>query len=248
MSRTVTVPFAWRHRFNQVLNWVFPTDDENCIVCSRPVVHSGKQVRQHHGSPQMCLFCRQELDLCQLRPDHHQLHLPGSTRILEVYSCVVYDQFIRTLLRAFKYDGVIDLVPFFGDMLADMCLSESFDDANLVVPVPSSPDRTAKRGYDHVRLLTNHLSQRAKLLTKSALLRQSLDAKFTQSQTAKTAADRRHGTKEAYQWNRQISVRGCHVVVVDDIVTTGSTLAACAQRLYAAGASDVSALVIARVL
>ncbi|WP_206917128.1 ComF family protein [Alicyclobacillus suci] len=255
---------AWRYRLRQLsnvmLNWVFPTDETLCVLCGRPVVeapvvattYKHSHAKAHRDKRQMCLFCLQDAQGCAPQPAHQQLQLQSPKRPLDVYSCIPYDHFIRNLIRAWKYDGVIELTQWFSEMAAQMldALTETESLAfDVAVPVPSTRERTRKRGYNHVRLLLEHATSHLALRTAPALVRvQTSGSGFTQSQTAKTRADRQAGLMRAYEHNKQISVRGSRVLLMDDIVTTGATLAACAERLYHAGAVSVCAIVIARVL
>lgn len=243
-----------------MLNWVFPTDETLCVLCGRPVVeapvvtsaHAHHQAKAHRDKRQMCLFCLQDAQRCVPQPAHQQLQLRNPKRLLDVYSCIPYDHFIRNLIRAWKYDGVIELTQWFSEMVAQTLDDITETDSlafDVAVPVLSTRDRTRKRGYDHVRLLLEHATSRLALRTTPALVRvQTSSSGFTQSQTAKTRADRQSGLMRAYEHNKQISVRGARVLLMDDIVTTGATLVACAERLYRAGAVSVCAIVIARVL
>ncbi|MFB5192871.1 ComF family protein [Alicyclobacillus fastidiosus] len=247
---------AWNYRLrrcgNSVLNWVFPTDVERCVLCGRPVVQAPvPRAKDAQQVARMCLFCLQDARLCKVQPACQALQLRRPHPPMNVYSCLPYNHFIRNLIRSWKYDGVIDLTSYFGDMVAHALRGFTRDHSlhfDMAVPVPSTHDRTRKRGYDHVRLLLRHVSKSYPIRTAFALTRRSVSDEFTQSQTAKSQLQRAKGLEKVYAHNKQVSVRGSDVLLIDDIVTSGATLASCADRLYRAGASSVSAIVIARVL
>lgn len=243
MDSAITRRFWVRQKANDVLNWVFPTDDLLCAICGRPL-----NVKQGMAEGQkMCPFCLQDLNLCAVHP--HEMKLQAARNVLiPIHSCLQYDHFIRTMIRSWKYDGVIELTTWFGGVLTQMYKGMVLPRFDAVVPVPSTADRTQKRGYDHVRLLATHLSSNTGLSLRIALLRSKTDTGFTQSQTAKNLTQRKEGLAGVYQHNKQVSVRGQHILLVDDIVTTGATLVSCATPLIRAGVASVTGMVVARVL
>lgn len=258
MVSGVTRRFSRRRFVNEVLNWVFPSSEQLCILCGRPVVNlsqKGSKIATSSVDEQtfgMCLFCLQDASACKVEPAEQQLRIPRTQGTFDVYSCLPYDHFLRTLIRSWKYDGVIELTRWFASVLSTAWEPELSDAFDCVVPVPSTQDRTEKRGYDHVRLLTETFADTQGLRLLPAIYRQQISSDgfdgFTQSQTAKSAVDRLRQLDGVYQVNKQISVRRRRVLLVDDIVTTGSTLVHCATQLHLAGAKDVSGFVIARVL
>lgn len=261
MRRGITTKFAMRKVWNDALNWVFPNDDQACAICMRPMHISpiaqshalnrrlGASMRSDHLLEDvLCPFCQQELSRCTVEAETQHLRIQArKRRVLDVASCVAYDAFIRTLFRSFKYDGLVDLVPFFGGLLTRRFAGGEFPAFDAIVPVPSTADRTRKRGYDHVRLLADYLSAQIDVRCQAALTRRPDASGFTQSQTAKSAIARKRGLENVYGVDRQSLLAGKRILLVDDIVTTGATLAACSERIYQAGARNVCALVIARV-
>lgn len=245
----VTRKFIVRRVANDVLNWIFPTKDNLCVVCGRPVVQPFTRGDTTSGTSfGMCLFCLQDVRTCQMNADRNRLSIPGTQRTLQVCSCLPYDHFIRTLIRSWKYDGVIELSHVFADILMSAWGVELSKGRPVVIPVPSSLDRTRKRGYDHVGILAKQFATHNQLPLKHALLRLQRKDEFTGSQTSKGRSDRYRDLDGAYAFNRHVSVAGKTVLLIDDIVTTGSTLVHCASTLYDAGAREIVSLVIARVL
>ena len=114
-----------------------------------------------------------------------------------------------------------------------------------IVPVPLSPPRLRDRGFNQSEVLASHL---AKLwgvpVLSHALVRQSA----TRSQTELTPGERLSNVAGAFSVPQTalIDVRGEHLVLLDDVVTTGSTLGSCAKALYAAGARTISYMTFGR--
>lgn len=256
MRYQMTAKFWWRQQANQLLNWIFPGEDALCVVCGRPseLGESGNNIADgQHGASDlgMCPFCQQEAASCTVNAAVQNVRLDHRRGFVAVHSCVSYEQFLRTLIRAWKYDGLIQLTEWFGQIMLSALPQALIARCDLIVPVPATRDRIQKRGYDHTRLLAACLSDAYGLPLIDGLCRVQTDQGFTQSQTAKSALARRRGLKNAYVLNAPLQtamLRRKRLLLIDDIVTTGSTIATCAQALYQAGAATVEGGVIARVM
>jgi ComF family protein len=150
---------------------------------------------------------------------------------------------VAVALRRLKYGDRPDLAGPLGHLLrraardARLC-------ADLVVPVPLHPARLAERGYNQAALLgAAAASELGAPLAATALRR----TRHTPQQARLDRARRLENVARAFQVRDPGRVRGRRVVLVDDVTTTGATLAACAEALRAAGAASVQALVVARV-
>jgi ComF family protein len=117
--------------------------------------------------------------------------------------------------------------------------------ASVLVPVPLHPRRKRKRGFNQSELLAEELGRRAGLATAAAALVRRTD---TPPQTGLSAARRRANVRGAFAVRRRALVAGRTVVLVDDVLTTGATAAACARALTQAGAREVRLLTAARVV
>ena len=149
----------------------------------------------------------------------------------------VYDHVLRDILHAFKYDGRRSIAPQLSALLASHCAS-ALAGADLVVPVPLHRRRHRERGFNQSTDLARHLGPPVV---------EALDrVKATRPQVELPAAARRDNMREAFVIRRPI--RRQIVVLVDDVTTTGATLEACARVLKTAGAADVRAVTVARVV
>ncbi|GMA56853.1 hypothetical protein GCM10025858_13560 [Alicyclobacillus sacchari] len=194
MKRGMTSSFAWRRGLHGVLNWVFPTDAETCAVCGRPslTTDAAPLWQSPSDSSRLCPFCVQDLERCRIAVECHALQVERAPYgRIDVYSGIDYDAFVRTLFRSFKYDGVIELAPFFSHVLLACWQELGEAGCDCVVPVPTAADRMRKRGYDHVRILADMVADRVQLPIRAALVRVQRPGGFTQSQTAKNAQLRR---------------------------------------------------------
>jgi ComF family protein len=113
-------------------------------------------------------------------------------------------------------------------------------DADIVVPVPLHRSRERSRGFNQARELARFLG----VPSFDALSR----TRRTPSQADLPATRRHANVRGAFAWRPNVAVAGSIVVLVDDVVTTGATLNACAAPLLDAGAKEVRALTAARAI
>ncbi len=120
------------------------------------------------------------------------------------------------------------------------------EEARLVVPVPTSRVRVRERGFDQAALLARAFAAGTGRTADAGLLLRTRD---TASQTALHPAERRANVAHAFAVppGRNSDLRGEHLLLVDDVWTTGATAVACAQALLEAGARVVSVATFARV-
>jgi ComF family protein len=145
----------------------------------------------------------------------------------------------RELVRALKFRGATALAESMAAQIAAGTPSDLLSGAALV-PVPLHPKRLRSRGFNQAAVLAAALGGRAGLPVADLLVRSGPAA----PQAGLHRAERRAGPAG-------IATRGrapARVLLVDDVVTTGATLAACSAALRRAGAADVSAVTFARTL
>lgn len=149
----------------------------------------------------------------------------------------------RQAVHRLKYNGIAALAEPMGALLAAHLARQPLP-SELLVPVPLHPRRLKARGYNQAARLAAHLGEQTGLPVVEALVR----ARETPPQVqVGTLAARRQNVAGAFAGAAALAaVRGRRVLVVDDVVTTGSTLDACATVLKAAGAATVWGLTFAR--
>lgn len=161
-------------------------------------------------------------------------------------AAVLYGDLVREAIHAFKFGGRRGMANPLGDLLAGLGLSALPGAApDALVPVPLHPHRARERGYDQALLLARRLEGAWSVpVVADALLR----AVPTQPQTNLDAAARRRNVRDAFAVRRPELIADRHVVLVDDVLTTGATAGECARSLYRAGAAAVGVLTVARAL
>ena len=162
-------------------------------------------------------------------------------------AAVRYDDVARKLVHAFKYGDRLDLSPLLGRWMT-RAGCELFDGADALVPVPLHWRRLAKRRYNQAAVLAHAIAKKHKLRVDTASLqrpRASISQGEMPSARARLKNVARAFTVSDAQKER---IRGRRILLVDDVLTTGATLNACAKALKRAGAASVSAVTLARVV
>ena len=154
-----------------------------------------------------------------------------------------YSGVLRDALHALKFGGKRTLARPLAALMLEQCGAVLGPDVDALVPVPLAPGRERERGFNQAMLLAGHLSAASGLPVKPRWLSRR---RSTRPQTELTVGERRTNVARAFAASSRVA--GAHVVLVDDIVTTGATAAECARTLRAAGARAVGVLAVARVL
>ncbi|MBA3963698.1 MAG: ComF family protein [Chthoniobacterales bacterium] len=151
---------------------------------------------------------------------------------------------IREVMHDFKYHGFLHLrkplASWLGEALDDPRLAgRRFD---CIIPVPLHPARERERGFNQAEILAKLLGHQVHLPVRSLLQR----IRYTTTQTQFDRQERIQNLAGAFRLRRGGVVRDLRVLLVDDVLTTGSTLSECAEVLKKAGAVSVHAATVAR--
>ena len=203
--------------------------------------------------PQKCLLCRKilrggELDLCNAcridGPDctNHQKKLP----FIDSWTAVWYyeDNVRRSILR-YKFRGARSYAQGYGRLLAMKLLETHPDDFDAITWIPISRLRYLTRGYDQVELLAQAVGSELGI-EPVGLLRK---IRHNRPQSGIVGeAKRRANVLGVYQVECPEMIAGKRILLLDDIITTGSTAGECARMLLTAGAKEIhcGAVAVAR--
>jgi ComF family protein len=158
------------------------------------------------------------------------------------YSFGSYEASLRDLIRLFKYSQIESLAKPLGRMMVRAIPSHQRFDA--VVPMPMHWYRRWRRGFNQAELLAQPVARAYGLRVNHQLRR----VRLGKVQAGLSGAERRTNLKNAFRVRNSERLRGKRILLVDDVLTTGSTLHAASSALKAAGADYVAALTLARVV
>lgn len=159
-------------------------------------------------------------------------------------SVFVYDFFSRDAILKLKYADRIDLRHFFVNYMLQAGI-DLFDKTDLIIPVPLSKRRRLKRKYNQAGVLGDLLAKRLKKPYSATTL---IRIRHTKKQENISRQQRENNVKNAFFVTKPHIVRDKHILLIDDVLTTGSTADACAKTLKKAGAKAVYILTIAQVV
>jgi competence protein ComFC len=164
------------------------------------------------------------------------------------FDCVVSNYHakgvLRDLIHRFKYSRQYYLRRLLVDYLVEAMQDDRIRASpfHYFVPVPLHSTRLRERGFNQADALAETLSKRTRL----PILRCIERRRYTNTQTRFDRVERMQNLRDAFALRKNSNVRGKHLVLLDDVLTTGSTLHECALVLRAAGAESVRAITVAR--
>jgi ComF family protein len=196
-----------------------------CEVCGRPL----PALERKEGVPLLCPACQ------------NRTYAFDRARSFAVYE----DAVVRAILLL-KFEQIEPLGAWFSERLAEMVSADAILlSADVVVPVPLHHERERERGYNQAALLSEPLARRLRLPHKAVLL---MRTRARPDKQMLSLEERWESVRGAFATRPGSQVDNLRVLLVDDVLTTGATLDACARALRDAGAKSVIGLTVARAV
>lgn len=206
--------------------------------------------------PPACIFCNQITKdkslICepckkalkkQITDKPQSIYVKDTKYIDKIGTVFAYNDFTKNAVLNLKSTGRTDIVLFFGELLYDefetVFGSLSFD---AIIPVPMHKIKRKRKGFNQAYLIAKVVSKKTKIPVISDAL---IKPKHKKEQKKLSSKERRKNAKKAYECLNKEKISGKRLLLVDDVMTTGSTADECARVLIESGAENVSALVIA---
>lgn len=220
--------------FNDFLDLFYP---QNCEACTEPLVGNETVI---------CTKCQLNLP----RTNSHKIEIPalshkfaGKVPLKSIFSFLKFEKQgkVQRLLHGLKYGNKPEIGQFLGRLFGQELLDTglTFD---LIIPIPLHSRKLAQRGYNQSDKLAEGLSEGLKTAwTSEAMIRQV----FTETQTGKGRVERFENVSGIFLVKDASIIQGKHIAVVDDVMTTGSTIESAVAELLQKGAKEVSVLTIA---
>ncbi|MEM1136797.1 MAG: phosphoribosyltransferase family protein [Bacteroidota bacterium] len=213
------------------ISLLFPA---SCVCCNELVNEEEKLI---------CTTCRADLPVTD-----HYLYKENDFKSkfygkLPVTFAFAYLKYIRSgkvqaLLHQLKYKGVEEISTMLGNLHGTQMSNCAYlHQIDLIVAIPLHAYKLRKRGYNQVDGYAEALSSLLQIPYERAVLERKKD---TKTQTQKGRFERWMNVNEIFSVIKPEVLKGKHILLVDDVVTTGSTLEACGNKILNAGATEIS--------
>ncbi len=207
---------------DNLLQTLFPS---TCACCGEVLMPGEKQI---------CLNCMADLaaTLYSAHDDNRTERLLGGRfRFSHATSLYIFHRSntVQKLIHAMKFHGNSDLCILMGRQMGlTLLASGRFDDVDLLVPVPLHWRRRLQRGYNQSELLCRGI---AEVLHRDVNTRALRRHRYTHQQSLQASSDREANVEGAFSLRHPEDLAGRHILLVDDVLTTGATLSSCCQPL-----------------
>lgn len=211
-----------------ITNLVFP---KICPGCKRPLLKLEDSI---------CLHCLSNLpERLTLNTQELKQRFYGRLQLEEAFAFLLFKRkgITQNLLHSIKYNGNQKLGLELGVIFGDRCKSlDLFEKVDIVIPIPLHKSKLRYRGFNQSAIMAKGLaSSLGILLDEKSVIRKIKTA----TQTKKTRMERWKNVDQTFNVITN-ELQGKHVLLVDDVITTGATLESCGQTILEAGASKIS--------
>jgi len=136
---------------------------------------------------------------------------------------------VQHSLHLLKYKGRKEIGIYYGQQMgASLKCASRFNDCEIIIPLPLYASREKKRGYNQASLIAHGVSEKLKIpVINDAIVR----IKKTETQTHKSRIQRWKNMESTFEVSNPLKISGKHILLIDDVVTTGASLEACARVL-----------------
>ncbi len=211
-----------------VVDLVYPPE---CLICNRHLQQSEREI---------CAECLSEFSL--LGKPHTEFSVPGKIYMTRAWALFDFDPAFQSLIHHLKYSRrrkpVLRVLDSYSAEILTQLPSDEFD---LVISIPLHPRKLRERGYNQVDDMSKWIADRVGATLGNHLVKRS---KYTNSQTKLNAAERYENVRDAFAVVDKSKVLGKHILLVDDVLTTGATANALACVLQESGAGRIDLITL----
>jgi ComF family protein len=228
-----------RNILNDLLCLFYPN---LCLLCKRPLIVNEKY---------LCLYC-----LCDLPKTNYHVNktnpaadlFAGYAQVSDVTAFLFFERkgVTQRLIHALKYKGNYGLAEYLGRMAAlDLKKESVYASVDAIIPIPLHPKKERQRGYNQSEHIAKGIASVYACEINNLLIQRIT---HTVSQTRKTAYERHLNVEKIFQLTDPETLHGKHILLIDDVITTGATISSCIDTLISVPEIKISifALAIAR--
>jgi ComF family protein len=210
----------------ECISAMLPIPVGTCEICGEGMATAG-----HEAQIQTCTNCR------ETRPRFEKACAYGS-----------YDGELRELIHLLKYDQVTPAANVLGGMLAEAIAKLEIHGPVLMIPVPLHSSKRRQRRFNQAELLARAALKRSPISGVVLVTNLLVRTRATVSQIGLTRPQRAENIRGAFRVEHRERIAGRNVLLIDDVLTTGTTASECARVLLKAGAEKVWVATVARTL
>lgn len=223
-------------------------NDINSILF--PPVCFGCEKRLSLGEVILCTYCRHDLPLTYYTFNEENAIdrlFYGRVSIEKAISFLEFSDtgMVKNLLHYLKYKNQESVASFIGDWFGQEIIKNGTPEIDFVIPVPLHQKRLKKRGYNQVTLLAKKLTQHLNAHFRDDVL---IKKKNTPTQTKKDRFARWINNQDLFAVQNYQDLNGKNILLVDDVITTGATIEACAHAILKATNAKIYVATMATVL
>jgi len=206
---------------NALKNLIYP---DLCLAC---------RARRPHIKEELCRECLDKLPFIKSWADalaalSGKKHFPQNVDRFVSLFYYTKESYVAEMIHYLKYDGLYNVGLYLGGLLEQRHLSKMRSQDYVLVPVPIHPKKLKFRGYNQAEIIARGIAGKSGLeICLDHLIRVS----DTKSQTQKSEQDRAKVLEDAFGLNPKSNKSPKNIILVDDVITTGATIAACTKSL-----------------
>jgi ComF family protein len=219
-----------------LLSLVFP---EICNACGKPL---------HKHENLICNYCKVKLPFTNFHLQHEnpiEKIFWGRTPIHKASAFLFFHKGnrVQQLMHRFKYKGKKEIGELIGTLYgSELAKAGYFNDADYIIPVPLHPEKQIKRGYNQSEWFALGLAKGLAVPVENQIL---VRAVSSSTQTKKNRFERWQNVETIFKVENNDLLKNKHVILVDDVITTGATVEACVNTLMQEPNVKVSFLALA---
>lgn len=231
---------TWLYQLGKdIFHTIYP---DLCVACLRlPKANDASFCPQ-------CLYEMPYTDHFLIRENDVTKHFMGRISLYHGAALLRFREggIVQNMLHGLKYRKRREVGEILGEIAAvKMMDSKLFAIPDIILPVPIHPKKILKRSYNQSSVFGKAISSKSGIPFTDLIM---IKTKETPSQTGKSRTERVENVQNVFELVRPQEINGRHVLLVDDVVTTGATLEACCELLKNGGTSHISILCIAAAL